>query len=198
MKNKLALFDFDGTITYGDSFNHFLKYSNTKTKYYVNFLILLPILIGFKLKLIGNQKAKEIVLGWFYGGMQYADFSELSRYYSLHVLPEILKKDAMEKIKWHQKEGHRVVIVSASIEEWLGPWCDENKLELICSKMEAKDGKVTGKLATKNNMGAEKVSRINKYLKLTDFEYIYAYGDTKGDIPMLALANEQYYCEFKG
>ena len=99
----------------------------------------------------------------------------------------------MEKIKWHQSQNHKVVIVSASIECWLKKWCQSNSIDLISTRLEFINGKLTGKLATKNCHGIEKVKRIKERYDLNDFDYIYAYGDSASDKEMLELSDQPYY-----
>ena len=55
-------------------------------------------------------------------------------------------------------------------------------------------GNISGKLEGANCYGEEKVRRIKEWFQTYGVpEYIYAYGDTKGDIPMLTMANEGYW-----
>jgi HAD superfamily phosphoserine phosphatase-like hydrolase len=103
----------------------------------------------------------------------------------------------MEKIHWHQKEGHRIVIVSASMKCWLDAWCKNNHIELISTKLEVIDGKLSGKFATKNCHGIEKANRIREMFDLGNYDHIYAYGDSSGDREMLALADESFYKPFR-
>lgn len=63
----------------------------------------------------------------------------------------------------------------------------------IATKLEQKDGKLTGKFNGNNCYGTEKVLRIKEKYNLKEFEKIYAYGDSKGDREMLALAHEGYF-----
>ena len=108
------------------------------------------------------------------------------------MLNKIRKKDALDKITWHQRQGHKIVVVSASMECWLQKWCTVNKVELIATRLEIKENKLTGRFATKNCYGPEKVQRIKAYLNLDDFNFIYAYGDSRGDKEMLELADNAY------
>jgi HAD superfamily phosphoserine phosphatase-like hydrolase len=103
----------------------------------------------------------------------------------------------MDKIAWHKEQGNKVVIVSASMECWLKPWCDKHNLELIATKIEIKEDVLTGKFLTKNCHGIEKVNRINKIYVLSEYDYIYAYGDSSGDRELLSLANEKFYKPFR-
>ena len=103
----------------------------------------------------------------------------------------------MEKIAWHNEQGYKVVVVSASIERWLKPWCDKNDLDMIATKIEVKDGIVTGKLLSKNCHGIEKANRVKEAYNLSDYDYIYAYGDSRGDKELLTLADERFYKPFR-
>jgi len=194
---NLALFDFDGTITKDDSFLKFIRFVVGDFRFFIGFLLLLPILILYKLKIIPNHKAKEIVLRYFFKGYKEDEFKKVANKYSLNHIKTILRSSAMEKINWHKENGHKVVVVSASIDCWLRPWCEENDLELLATKLEIKDVKITGKLLSKNCYGIEKVNRIKESYDLEKYDYIYAYGDSSGDKEMLALANEKYYKFFK-
>ena len=46
---NLALFDFDGTITTGDTFTPFIRYAVRPTRMVVGGLILSPVLVGYRL-----------------------------------------------------------------------------------------------------------------------------------------------------
>ena len=70
-------------------------------------------------------------------------------------------------------------------------------IELIATKLEFKAGKLTGKFATNNCYGAEKSHRIKELFDLELYDYIYAYGDSRGDKEMLALADESFYKPFR-
>ena len=156
-----------------------------------------PILIGFKVKIIPNYQAKEKLFMHYFRGWQTSDFQKLADRYSANQLIKIIKSKALERINWHKQQGHKVVIVSASIEYWLIHWCTLNNLDLIGTKLEILNDKITGKFASKNCYGMEKVIRIKQNYDLTHFSYIYAYGDSKGDREMLNLANESFYRPFK-
>jgi len=194
---RIAFFDFDGTITTDDSLIKFIRFAvgNFKTLY--GLIILSPILIAYKLKLISNYRAKQIVLSYFFKGMDEQQFKNIAKMYSLRYINAILRPKAMDKIAWHKKHGHKVVIVSASIECWLKPWCDKHGIGLIATKIEIKNGIVTGKFLTKNCYGIEKVNRINQIYDLSNYDYIYAYGDSQGDKQLLELADESFYKPFR-
>jgi len=196
--NQIAFFDFDGTITKDDSLIKFTRFIKGDVKTIIGMLFLLPMLIAYKLRLIPNYKAKQIMLTYFFKGVNEKEFKKVANEYSLRHIDTILRLEAMKRIQWHKEQGHKVVIVSASIECWLKPWCKENNLELIATKLKIKNGIVTGEILGKNCFGKEKVNRIKERYALDKFQYIYAYGDSSGDLQMLELANESRYKPFRG
>ena len=194
---NLALFDFDGTITTDDSLLKFIRFVVGDFKFVLGIIFLSPMLIFYKLRLIQNYKAKQIMLSYFFKDMDIDEFFEVANKYSLEHIDTIVRKKAFAKINWHKEQGDKIVIVSASIECWLKPWCDKNGLKLLATKLEIKNGKITGKLSSKNCYGIEKVNRIEEKYTLSDYDYIYSYGDSVGDKEMLELADEKYYKPFK-
>jgi HAD superfamily hydrolase (TIGR01490 family) len=196
-KRNIALFDFDGTITTDDSLLKFIRFVVGDRRFLLGLVVLSPMLVLYKLKLIPNYKAKQYMLSWFFKGMRKVDFLKVANEYSLVHIDKILRPKAIEKINWHKNQGHKVVVVSASIECWLRPWCEKNGLELIATKLEIKDDIVTGKLLSKNCYGVEKVNRIKELYDLENFDYIYAYGDSSGDKQMLEISHEKFYKPFR-
>lgn len=194
---QLALFDFDGTITTKDSLADFIQYAIGKPKYYLGLLKLSPILIAYKLKFIPNYIAKEKLISYFFKGWDDELFQDIADKYSINQIDKITRLVAIEKINWHQNQNHQVVIVSASMECWLKKWCEKHNIDLIATGLEIQNGKVTGRFATKNCYGIEKVNRIKKKYDLSKYNVIYAYGDSSGDNEMLSIANERYYKYFE-
>lgn len=196
MTNRLAIFDFDGTITYKDSFLEFLKFYRGKFKFYLGFFLLSPIMVLFVLKIIPNWKAKEAALAYFFKGEDFHFFSKRCKEFSERVLPQLIRPKALEAILEHKSSGARLVVISASAENWLIDWCKEYDLELLATKLEVNNQKITGKINGNNCYGAEKECRLNEYLVLTDYQEIYVYGDSPGDKSILALATHPFYRHF--
>ncbi|TAH26158.1 MAG: HAD-IB family hydrolase [Cytophagales bacterium] len=196
MIKTIAFFDFDGTLTTKDTFIEFIKFQKGQLRFLVGFALLFPILILYKLKIIANWRAKEIVLTHFFRGDNILEFKKKAEEYILIALPKILNPIALEKLSWHKNQGHRVVVVSASMKEWIETWTNEQQIELLSSQLETVDGKITGKIAGKNCFGIEKVNQIKSVIDLEEYPNIFAYGDSNGDKELLAIANNPFYRKF--
>ena len=193
----IVFFDFDGTITFKDSTRDFIKFAVGRPSYYSGLLSISPVLAAYALSLIPNFVAKERLIMHFFKGWDAVRFKELADRYAAEQIHKITRPKALEKISWHQENGHKVVIVSASMECWLKMWCDKKKIDLIATRLEFKDSKLTGKFASKNCYGIEKVTRIRKSYDLSQYDHIYCYGDSRGDKELLALADESFYRSFQ-
>ena len=196
MKKKIAVSDFDGTITTKDTLLEFIKFNKGSFAFYSGLLLNLPYLVAFKIKIISNQSAKEKVLKFFFHDTPLAVFKNNCVSFSKEILPGLIRQKALEEIKRLQSESITVVIVSASPQDWIQDWADEIGALLIASQLEIKNGKITGNLSGKNCHGNEKVRRICETFDLSKYEVVAAYGDSSGDKPMLALAAQSFYRPF--
>ncbi|PZR05826.1 MAG: HAD-IB family hydrolase [Flavobacterium psychrophilum] len=196
MKKGLALFDFDGTLTTKDTLLEIVKYQKGELFFYFGFFLLSPVMVLYKLKLIKNWRAKEIMLGFFFGGDSIDKFQRKCEDFVAYKLHAILRPEAIKKLKEHLANNDRVVVVTASSYNWVAPWCKAMNVELIATQLQVKDNHLTGKLETRNCYGVEKANRINAFLNLADYSPVYAYGDTRGDKEMLALAEFPFYRKF--
>jgi len=196
VKKEIAFFDFDGTITKKDTLLEFIKFSKGNFRFYLGFILNLPYLVAFKLGIISNQSAKEKILRFFFHGMHAAVFKQHCEAFSKQVLPKLIRPKALEEIQKLKQNNIIVVVVSASPENWIEQWSQNLHLELIASRLEVNEGKVTGKILGKNCHGNEKVSRIRELYDLSHYRIVAAYGDSSGDKPMLQLASKSYYKPF--
>ena len=193
---NLALFDFDGTLTTKDTFLEVIKHYRGNLQFWWGMLLLSPFLVAFKLKLMPNWRAKEMVISWFFKNEEYRAFQAACTRFCDEKVGALIKPEALEAFKKHLANGDRVVVVSASAEDWVKPWCQAQGVECIATRLAVQDGKLTGKLLGANCYGPEKVNRVNLLLNLTEYDKVYAYGDSGGDKEMLALAHHPFYRKY--
>ena len=193
LQSSIAFFDFDGTLTTKDSLADFIQFSVGSRKYWLGLTVLAPFLVAYKLRLISNHTAKERLISHFFKGWDYDSFQELADNYSIEHLDRIIRPEAIKKLNWHKSQGHRVVVASASMNAWLSKWCEMRSVDLIATELEVQSGKLTGRFATKNCNGDEKVNRIRQQYDLDSYGTVYAYGDSSGDLPMLNIADKTFF-----
>ena len=93
----------------------------------------------------------------------------------------------------------RVVILSASIENWIRYWAEEVGADMVlATKIETnKNGLLTGKFLSKNCYGQEKVNRLLEMFPNRNDYKIIAYGDSRGDKELIEISDKGYYNKFE-
>ena len=194
-KRTIAIFDFDGTLTRKDTLLEFIKYACGKSQFYRGFLLYSPFLIMMKLHLYPNWKAKEKLFTYFFKGWEYRRFKELGQAFSKEI--EKMRNEAVvKKMESHILHSDTVYVISASISEWVRPWCEQMKVnDVIATEIEVDcKGKVTGHFRTKNCYGQEKVNRFLEKEPNRESYYLYAYGDSRGDKELIDYSDHGTYC----
>jgi phosphatidylglycerophosphatase C len=196
-RSIIAVFDFDGTLTHRDSLLPFLKNLVGLNKFLRGLLLKSPILIAYFLKFISNHQAKEALLTYFLSGRSHSELQLFSAQFVQQQLPHLLKSEAINRLHWHQEQGHFIVIVSASLELYLAPWAQTVGIPLVVgTQLQVLDDVVTGNIQGENCYGAEKIKRLNMALGTLSHYCIYAYGDSKGDRELLSHADYAFYRSF--
>ena len=193
---NIAFFDFDGTITKKDSTAKFIRYFVGDIAFIKGVIILLPFIIAYKIKILSNNEIKKKLVTYFFKDIDIKDFTEKAREFSLNMIDPIIRKKALDRILWHKKNGDELVIVSASINLWLLPWCEKNNIRLIATELEVINNRITGNLISNNCYGPEKVKRILESYNLSNYTCIYSYGNSRGDYEMLEIATQKFYKPF--
>ena len=190
---NLALFDFDGTITRSDTWTPFLRYSATRTRIAAATVLLSPLIVGYKAGWISARRSRPLVAWLAFAGRRADAIRDVGRTYARAVLPRVIRQRALERIDWHRRRGDQVVVISASLDVYLKPWCEAHGVDVICTELEECTGTLTGRYNRGECSAADKVIRLRERYDLARYPLIYAYGDTDEDREMLDIAHEKYY-----
>jgi HAD superfamily hydrolase (TIGR01490 family) len=188
----LALFDFDHTLTDADSFGRFIRDLATPQQLAAAKWTAGPWLAGYRLGLVSARQLRERVLKLAFRGRGEAEIREHGARHAHEVLPGLLRPEMMQRIAWHQQRGDTVVLVSASLDVYLQPWCERHAIELICNRLEARDGVLTGRYEG-GDCGPHKARLIRARYDVDAYPQVHAYGDSREDLDMLALAQQRWY-----
>ena len=157
-------------------------------------ILLVPAYAKYKCGMMPVGRMRESAIRVGLSGERAEDVRELGRQYARDTLPAVVRPCATERLAWHQSQGDDVVVVSASLSVYLSPWCDDRRIAVICTTLEERDGLLTGKCVGGDCSGDEKVRRVLMRYSPSQYDAVYAYGDTPDDQPLLALAKHKYYC----
>lgn len=184
----VAAFDFDGTLVPGDSVHVFLSLLLGRRHLGTAFLASGPAM-GLAYLRGGRDQAKAAFFARAVPGVDAARADALGRSFG-RTLVDRVRADLAARLGWHRDRGHRLVLVSASLTNYLEPFAAEVGIDdVIATRLEVgADGRLTGRMAGPNVRGREKATRLRALLGPAPVE-LWAYGDSRGDREMLAMAD---------
>lgn len=193
MNKQLVLFDFDGTLSKKDTFFQFILFSKgTVSVLFMLFRHSIHIFLYF-IKVISAEELKRKVFYFLFKGLTRTELDQMGKLFAKHMIDaDLFKKDILDKLEMHKKEGATIYVVSASIGVWIHPVCKDLGVKAICTEIKLENGIFNGEFVTKNCNGQEKANRIQDELNLKNYSNIIAYGNSKGDLQMFKLAHKSY------
>jgi HAD superfamily phosphoserine phosphatase-like hydrolase len=194
---RVAVFDVDGTLLRGDCLWLAARRSRGLVGQLGAAVACLPWLIGWQLRLVSTGRFKQQMIGAF-GLCEAVNWPPTVDRpdCQLLALRAQLRPEALERLRWHQQRGDRVLLCSASPRMLLQPLADWLGVELLCTELEQVQGQWRPKLVSPNCKGPEKVRRLAAHLGSLDGLTIEAYGDSKGDRELLQMAALPHYRNF--
>ena len=206
MRHKVYIFDFDGTLTTRDTLLLFIRFVCGRWGFIAVFLRYAPLLVLMKLKLYPNWRVKQKVFAHCFGGMTTETFNDYCCSFARKYGSCVLRPKGFATVRKALDEGATVMIVSASVDNWVRPFFDDilttlsnpTAFVVLGTEVEAIDGILTGQFKSRNCYGAEKVRRLSAQLPAPREDcYIVAFGDSRGDKEMLQYADEAHYKPFR-
>lgn len=190
----VAAFDFDGTLSKRDCVVPFLRRVAGTVRLCTGLLAprhgVVPALVRRDRDAL--KAAASMVA---FRGRDAGDVDVLGEAFAAHIEAHWLRRDTVAELAGHREAGHRVVIVSASLEPYLVPVAASLGADAaLCTRLErGGDGRLTGHLVGANCRGAEKLRRLEAWLTGERLEranvHLVAYGDSAGDHELLAEAD---------
>lgn len=190
---KLALFDFDGTISTREMLPDFFRRSIPRRRLLIGQVLLAPLIIGYKLRIVPGTLVRAAIVRFGFTGLAFADYDAAGAAFAADVLPGVLRPDVMQRIAWHRAQGDRVVVVTGALDVYMARWCRSHGLDLVCSVLEQRDGRLTGRYQGAQCVRAEKARLVSERYPRANCGEVYAYGDTVEDRELLALASRKFY-----
>ncbi|NNN22254.1 MAG: HAD-IB family hydrolase [Acidimicrobiales bacterium] len=187
----VAAFDFDGTISRGDSFWRFLFFSAPKLKVLkVGFSHFFPAFMSIFLPSKYADNAKESLVNDLFQGKTVDEAVQLGEDFAKYLVKSRLKPQTISRLRWHQLKGHEVVVVSASPALYLRPACKYLGIDnVLATEFESDAGFLTGKFKGANCRGPEKARRVAQWLEGRPKSFVWAYGNSANDSQLLAFAD---------
>ena len=189
----LAAFDFDGTITTCDSLQEFVRGVAGRGRFAAGVVRSAPWLLGAWTGACDRGVAKAHFLASTLGGMGRHELEDAARHFASSELPALVRPEMLERVQAHKRLGHRLVLISASPSLYLRPWAAQAGFDaVLATELEFAADRFSGRLASANCWGPEKTRRLREWLAGEQPAMLYAYGDSRGDRELLALADRPW------
>ena len=193
MDVSVAAFDVDNTLTVRDCVVPFMKSVGGISR--LSKVLLTDIGETFQsVRRRDRDSLKMKFVDGVFAGKDAREVESLGIQFASKVADKWLRSDVATRMRWHQEQGHVVILVSASLGAYLHPLGDLLEVDaVLCTELEEKDGLLTGKLVGQNCRGKEKASRVQKWCQdsgIATEDLVYAYGDSSGDTELLELFSE--------
>ena len=177
----MNIYDFDNTIYNGDTNKDILLYSFKKHPLKVIKALnkTKKLERDYKRGLITFERVKEAMLSFLF------EIDDLNGYIEKFV------SSHMKNIKpWYlSRKTDYDIVISASYELWIIPFCKKLGIKYVLATKTDKDGHIIGK----NCKGEEKVKRLAS--TIPNAQIVTSYSDSESDLPILNLAKTAYVVE---
>ncbi|MBY9066891.1 HAD-IB family hydrolase [Hyphomonas sp. WL0036] len=186
--SKIAIFDLDLTITKQATWTRFLIFVNgARPAFWLRFLHIIAQGAAYKIGLASRDSVKVVSLR----ALSHLSREELEAKSAAFIARELdgrLRPGAVAAIRWHQENGHRLVIATASVDlvaDELGRALGFD--DVIATRLDwTQDGASRPpRLLGNNCYGAEKLRRFEESGIVNPG---YAYSDHITDLAMLQMA----------
>jgi phosphatidylglycerophosphatase C len=187
----VAAFDVDGTLTQRDCVRPFLELVGGR-RGLVMACARTPVRSAGAVLRLDRDRLKELVVGGVLRGRRVDDVESLGRQFATVVRETMMRMDTLARLDWHRCNGHRVVLVSASLRPYLDPLGELLGVDaVLCTDGEVIDGLYTASLAGGNCRASEKATRLCRWMDDHDLvgAEVWAYGDSRGDRELLECAH---------
>ncbi|MGA9659736.1 MAG: HAD-IB family hydrolase [Asticcacaulis sp.] len=196
LPKKIIAFDFDGTLTFKDSFIAFLVATKGQLQIASTLGLNPSLLLGY-LKTRDRGALKAHILHRLLGDITQRELEVLINAFVTKTGKSLFRPDAFAEWEQHNQPDRLRVIVTASPEILVRPF---GKLigadRVIGSRLKfSADHILLPELDGLNCRGEEKMCRLRSVFG-EKFDLDSAYGDTRGDKEMLAAAKHGHYRVF--
>ena len=186
---EVAAFDFDRTLTRRDTFVPFLRLVRGRRGLAVDSWAALR---RSRPGTLTRDTLKADLCRAALRGRTRDDLAALGARHAGDVLRTGMRPDTLARLRWHQAEGHRVVVVSAGLDTYLTEVVARLGVDgLVCTTVAFDDhGVATGELSGGNCRGPAKAERLTAtWAGQPRPERVWAYGDSAGDRELLAMSD---------
>lgn len=193
----IAAFDFDETLTRRDTVVPFLRRVAGDRGLALG-LLARSHRVGTAAVRRDRDLLRAMATDRVFRGRPIAEVETHAQVHGDQIVAVGLRPDTSARLAWHREAGHRVVIVSASYEQYVQVVGSHLGVDaVLATRLEVDAGRCTGRLLGPNCRGPEKVVRLHSWLAEQELSIdevtLWAYGDSTGDRELLAAADHPHW-----
>lgn len=186
-----AFFDVDGTLVDSDIVRYGVEIRTAEMSkprralWIAAFLPRIPYYLALDRK---SRGAFQRAFYRVYRGLSADELGERSEALFHHYVEPRLFRAGLVRLADHRRRGHRVVLVSGSVEAIVRPLADRLEVrDVLAPRLEAANGRLTGLLDRPPLAGDRKADAVREFARENevDLEASFAYADSLDDLPML-------------
>ncbi|MGV1760064.1 HAD family hydrolase [Rhizobium sp. A22-96] len=191
-ERAVAIFDLDRTISRQDLYLAFLIQGVRQPANLGSACLLPAHLVRFFAHVINNDQLKSLFLASIYGGRSRDFMDEAAARFIKTVRRTMLKSAALRRVAEHRRQGHFLLLASASLDIYTVPLAGELGFDdVVATKVAwSTDGRITGQLDGPNLRGTAKAAAVARILRRhgLDASPTFFYSDHESDAPLFSAA----------
>lgn len=185
----LAFFDMDYTLLDTSSGLLYVKYLRQTDQ--IRRRLLLRVAwwtLLYKLTLIDMARAMPKMTVFAANASAAATMADCRKWFAAMVRPH-LNVAAVEKIRWHQQQGHRIVVISASTQFAVQPVAEHLRLDYLSTQLAVDGDRLTGDIIEPVCYADGKIVWAKQYADQhgADLRDAFFYTDSLSDRPLLEI-----------
>jgi HAD superfamily hydrolase (TIGR01490 family) len=198
-RTKLAIFDFDGTLTDGHLWVGVAKHHKEKRinrlGLYTYFLSHIPLWLGVKIKVYPDGKSRAKWgedLSALFRGLTRQEISDAFNWIADNYFMPSMRSDLMRIMQQHREKGEKIVLLSGMFKDILEIIGQKIGVDyVIGTNLEYVNNRCTGRIIRPLCFGEDKVKYLNEFIEQqgleVDLSGSAAYADSIHDLPVFEL-----------
>lgn len=193
MNRTAAFFDVDGTLVDSDIVRYGIEIRTAdmsaprRALWIAGFLPRIPYYLALDRR---SRAAFQRAFYRIYAGLPGDELAARARALFHHHIEPRVYPAARARVAEHRRRGHRVVLVSGSVDAIVRPLAEGLGVpDVLAPRLAAEDGRLTGELEGPPLAGRRKAAAVERFAEDhgLDVGASFAYADSLDDLPMLEV-----------
>ncbi len=186
---EMAVFDLENTLISANVVDSYLWLANRHLSSSDRLSVISRLAVQLPRLVMMDRKDRGDFLRTFYRLYEDADIDELQKdaleFFHSYIMNRSYPA-GFARLKKHRNLGHRTVLITGSLDFLVAP-LQPLFDEIICAKLDVKDSRATGRLASPPPTGEARALLLSRYAETNgiDLSQSVAYGDSVSDLPLL-------------